>query len=136
MSAYRGWVGSTAQRESVPAFEPSSVVSRRPAKASAKRLSISAAVDGHPRVEAVLAVLKGEVTSAEAARHVGVSEDTLNNDRARFIKAGRDALSPLDGRRTARSEPQTCTNMAVHALGAMALERFEVAQRANRSEGL
>ena len=102
----------------------------------AKRLSISAAVDGHPRVEAVLAVLKGEVTVAQAARQAGVSEGTLNQDRALFIQAGRGALSRHDGRRTEGTEPLVCTNMAVHALGAMAVERFEVAQRANRGEGL
>ncbi|NYI42405.1 transposase-like protein [Demequina lutea] len=83
-----------------------------------------------------MAVLKGEVTVVEAARKAGVSEPTLNQDRALFIQAGREAISRHDGRRTVGSEPLVCTNMAVHALGAMAVERFEATQRASRGEVL
>jgi transposase len=44
------------------------------------------------RIQIVLSVLAGEVTLAEAARRSGVSPETINRWRNRFVDAGRAAM--------------------------------------------
>lgn len=88
-----------------------------------KRLSIGAAIGGDRRVELILAVMGGDLTVVEAARQAGVSENTLNRDRAIFIGAGRKALAEL-GKGSSDGGVLVCSDMAVHALGAATLEGF------------
>ncbi len=49
-------------------------------------------VDFKTRV--VLGVLRGEMTSAEAARRHGVSETSIGKWKDAFIRAGREGLAP------------------------------------------
>lgn len=88
-----------------------------------KPRSIGAAIGGDRRVELILAVMKGDMTVVDAARQVGVSETTLNHDRAVFIEAGRKALAER-GRGPSDGGALVCSDMKVHALGAAALERY------------
>lgn len=99
------------------------------------RLSINAAIAGDRRVEMVLAVLKGDMTIGDAAREAGVSDNTLNRDRALFIKAGREALSPRGHQGDTDTGTLVCSDLATHALGAVARERFELQSAAGTSAG-
>ncbi|GGX11614.1 helix-turn-helix domain-containing protein [Streptomyces noursei] len=46
----------------------------------------------------VLRVVTGELTAAEAAREVGVSEQSVSNWRRQFIEGGRNGLAGEGGR--------------------------------------
>ncbi len=54
------------------------------------------------KLTAVLSVLRGELSAAEAGRRVGVSEQTVRNWRRVFLESGREGLERGQGRRSSR----------------------------------
>ena len=59
-------------------------------------------VDFKARV--VLSVLRGEMSSAEAARRHGVSETSIGKWKEQFIRAGREGLGPAANGRLSGEE--------------------------------
>ncbi|MYG61373.1 MAG: helix-turn-helix domain-containing protein [Acidimicrobiales bacterium] len=54
------------------------------------------------KLQVVLAVLRGEVSAADAARRVGVAEQTVHNWKNAFLDAGRAGLAGAGRRRSSR----------------------------------
>lgn len=98
-------------------------------------ISLRSAVDGDRRVEAVLALMTGDMTRAEAARHACIAEGTLTHDRAVFVQGGRDALNGRGRKPAASAAREVCNDRALHALGALALERYEATGLVAKREG-
>ena len=56
------------------------------------------------KLQVVLSVLRGELSATEAARRVGVAEQTVHNWKRAFLEAGREGLEVLRASR-AQSQP-------------------------------
>ena len=54
------------------------------------------------KLQAVLSVLRGEVSVAEAARRAGVAEQTVHNWKNAFLEPGRAGLAGPQRRRSSR----------------------------------
>ena len=54
------------------------------------------------KLRVVLSVLRGEMSAPEAARRVGVAEQTVHNWKRTFLEAGREGLARGRRRRSSR----------------------------------
>jgi transposase len=73
-------------------------------------------VSKEKRIATVVAVLKGEVSAAEAGRRVGVAEQTVHNWKARFLEAGASGMDP--GKAASRSQREAQLEAEVEELKA------------------
>lgn len=73
-------------------------------------------VSKEKRLATVMAVLKGELSVAEAARRVGVAEQTVHNWKRAFLEAGAAGLE--QGKTVTRSQREAALEAEVEELKA------------------
>lgn len=67
------------------------------------------------KLQVVLAVLRGEVSAADAARRAGVAEQTVHNWKNAFLDAGRSGLAGAGRRRSCREAELEAENEELKA---------------------
>ncbi len=67
------------------------------------------------KLQVVMSVLRGEVSAEEAARRVGVAEQTVHNWKNAFLEAGRGGLAGPQRRRSSRELELEAENEELNA---------------------
>jgi transposase len=71
-------------------------------------------ISAERKLQAVMSVLKGEVSAAEAGRRVGVSEQAVGNWKRQFLEAGAAGIEL--GKRSSKSQRESTLEAEVEEL--------------------
>lgn len=107
---------------------PDRAHSRSDARTSRDRVSIGRALQVDTEAAVIVRVLRGEITSVEAASELSVSTNTIRRRVAVFIEGGARRLQvgrELGHSGPATPRPQACTDDAIHAVAEALMERAD-----------